>query len=183
MVLAPETNRVRKVSASMHRLLALLILAGLHSQTSAAHKRWANRTAEQRAAIMRKTNETRSRNARERRIAELIAKAPPLTAEQRARLAVLLNNHPEPVVAPPVDMRDSLTPEKRAEYQRQQADVAERRRQQREAADAQLNQQLADALARHDAEVIARHEAAKLAGSDVRARRDATSGRSEAASA
>jgi hypothetical protein len=35
-----------------------------------------------------------ARNRRERKIAELIASAPPLTADQKARLAVLLSSHP-----------------------------------------------------------------------------------------
>lgn len=44
---------------------------------------------------MRLMLQARIRAVRERKIAGLIESAPPLTAEQKARLAVLLNSHPE----------------------------------------------------------------------------------------
>ncbi len=46
------------------------------------------------AEHIRRMTETRIRNARERKIAELLASAPPLTSQQVARLSVLLNSHP-----------------------------------------------------------------------------------------
>jgi hypothetical protein len=53
--------------------------------------RWANESPEDRRKRMTAMHHARSRAARERRITELIEAAPPLTDEQRARLAVLLN--------------------------------------------------------------------------------------------
>ena len=52
--------------------------------------RWDGMTAEQRRDAMKACHVATSRAARERRITALIAKAPPLTDEQRARLMVLL---------------------------------------------------------------------------------------------
>lgn len=69
------------------------------TNSTAAKRRWADRTPDERASIMRKTNETRSRNSRERKIREMIEAAPPLTAEQRARLAVLLSANDGQAVA------------------------------------------------------------------------------------
>jgi plasmid maintenance system antidote protein VapI len=57
--------------------------------------RWANTTPEQRRAITAKATAARIREGNDRRIAELIASAPPLTEEQRARLARLLDSQPE----------------------------------------------------------------------------------------
>lgn len=48
-------------------------------------------TPEQRLERARKASTARTLNMRERRIADLIAKAPPLTEEQVARLMVLLS--------------------------------------------------------------------------------------------
>lgn len=74
------------------RLLALLILAGLHeSQAAVNRRRWAAKTPEQRKAEMAKVTEAKVRTSRERRITELIETAPPFTAEQRARLTALLD--------------------------------------------------------------------------------------------
>jgi hypothetical protein len=65
----------------------------------AGKAKMADLTLDQKREAMRPVNEARSRASRERRIAELIAKAPPLTAEQRARLAVLLNGGQDQAVA------------------------------------------------------------------------------------
>ena len=53
--------------------------------------RWGGTTAEQRRAATEKMRVARAANVIDRRIAELVEKAPPLTAEQCARLSALLN--------------------------------------------------------------------------------------------
>lgn len=53
--------------------------------------RWDGTTADQRRDAMRVVHEAHSLQARERRIADLIAAAPPLTEEQVTRLMILLN--------------------------------------------------------------------------------------------
>jgi hypothetical protein len=60
---------------------------------------WTNTTPEQRKEALEPVTKAHILKARERRIAELIAKAPPLTPEQRARLAVLLNANPGQVAS------------------------------------------------------------------------------------
>jgi hypothetical protein len=57
-------------------------------------RRWDNTTAEERRAAMRAVTEAKIRAAIDRRIDELIAKAPPLSPEQRAKLAQLLDSQP-----------------------------------------------------------------------------------------
>jgi hypothetical protein len=57
--------------------------------------RWTGTDPEQRSAQMRELSEAAASKARADKIARLIASAPPLTAEQKSRLAVLLNSHPE----------------------------------------------------------------------------------------
>lgn len=57
--------------------------------------RWAGVSPEDRKAAMAVALAARIRSQREKRIADLIASAPPLTVEQKARLAALLNAHPE----------------------------------------------------------------------------------------
>ena len=59
-----------------------------------ATDRWTGTTAEERKAIMRKVIDKRTAEQRARRIAALVATAPPFTAEQVARLTVLLSGHP-----------------------------------------------------------------------------------------
>ena len=61
--------------------------------------RWANETPEERRERMAPAILARVRKQREERIASLIAKAPPLTDEQRARLVVLLNGGQDQAVA------------------------------------------------------------------------------------
>ena len=53
--------------------------------------RWDGTTKAQRSAHMAELARARARAARADRIAKLIEQSPPLTQEQRARLAVLLN--------------------------------------------------------------------------------------------
>lgn len=65
----------------------------------ARRNRWTGSTPEQRHAEMAKLHDARTRAFRERKIADLIASAPPLTAQQKARLAALLNAVPEAEVA------------------------------------------------------------------------------------
>jgi hypothetical protein len=55
--------------------------------------RWTDTTAEERKAIMRKVIDKRTANQRARRIAELVATAPPFSTEH-VGLTVLLSGHP-----------------------------------------------------------------------------------------
>ena len=80
------------------RLLALLILSGLHGTPGAGgRKRWAGKTAAERSAEMTKVAQASARTLRERKIAGLIESAPPMTAAQKAKLAELLDAVPEVV--------------------------------------------------------------------------------------
>jgi hypothetical protein len=56
--------------------------------------RWTGTTAAERRAQMAEVTAAKTRAAIDRRIDELIAKAPPLTEQQRERLAALLDSQP-----------------------------------------------------------------------------------------
>lgn len=56
--------------------------------------RWTDTTAEERKAIMREVIDKRTADQRARRIAELVATAPPFSTEQVGWLTVLLSGHP-----------------------------------------------------------------------------------------
>lgn len=57
--------------------------------------RWTGTDPEQVKAHMRELSQAAAVANRADKIARLIESAPPLTAAQKARLAVLLNSHPE----------------------------------------------------------------------------------------
>jgi hypothetical protein len=56
--------------------------------------RWTGTTPEQRRAQMAEVTAAKTRAAIDRRIDELIASAPPLTEQQRAKLGQLLDSQP-----------------------------------------------------------------------------------------
>ena len=64
-------------------------------QPDRRYTRWEGISKAERSAHMAELARAKARSARADRIARLIEQAPPLTAEQKARLTVLLSGAPE----------------------------------------------------------------------------------------